>query len=181
MSETTLRASHPVLAGTTTTTWPLINHVEGSGDDVQTQRHNWSEFNLQYVAVMLVTDGHFTLTIRLTDGVGLDGADITPAEMLAAATDDVTDGTGYVTLANPSDTVPPSIPGESGNKIIVNATADAAYPDAAWEIGIFMKRLPNAGDGGGTADCPPRPDWPYPPASISALQGPSGVTRGARR
>lgn len=159
----------------------MIDQRFGGTDDIDPLRDNWSQYNLQYVAVMLAVSGDFTLSIRLHDVSGVGGADITPVEMLPDADGDVTDGSGYVTLANPSDTEPPAIPGEGGNAIIVSAVPlGGPHPEATWEIGVFMKRLSGAGQPP-PSDCPPRPPWPYPLPSIQGLQGPVGIARAARR
>lgn len=185
MSEVTLRASTNVLAGTDNNDWPMIAHAAGGGSAIPTIEALWNANNMQYAGVLICSGGQFSLTVKLLNA---SGENVTPLNTRPSAEDLVLDGTGYGALLPATSTTPPAIGGGPGYKVAMSVGAvNGPWPAAVWEVAIF-ERIPYdpppvdpGGGGGGTANCPERPLWPYLGPSITAYQGPSAVTRGARR
>lgn len=182
MSEATLRASTPVLDGTTSAQWPMIANASGVGV-IPDLVAAWDSRNMQYAGVLVCSGGAFDLRIRLVNGA----VDVTPDFTTPYRQEIVLDAKGYVALVNPAGSTPPAIGGAPGYNVVLSAGAyNGPWPAVDWEVGIFERipydpPSPPAGPPTTLGPCPPRPDWPYLQPSITGYQGPIGVMRGARR
>lgn len=183
MSEADLRASTNALTGTTANDWPMVAHANGVGD-IPDLRVGWDANNMQYAGVLIWTGpGNFGTRIKLVD---FDDVDVTPNYTWPTRDSTDADGAANVALINPNGVTPPAIGGTSAHAIVLAVTPILGpWPAAQWEMGIFERvpydPPPPPDPGPGLGPCPERPPWPYLDASITAYQGPFGVTRGARR